>query len=649
MAINYIGKESSKQMAKMILQNIKKIKNDTDNSIARKATKDEVDVERKRIDSIIANDGTTTGDLELQDIRVDVHGNTYGTAGNSIRKNFENILNFLNKKIGGESNINFTNSTFYEGKWKKLDYRCAFKEYVVFDYDVDLSVGENFRLSADYIVSDGGVSTDEYGNKVGSTGWVSSCRIPAGTSFRFQIARSLDTEDTTEKVPVEIFLNELKMSTKNDESINILDSKIDWVNVVEKTVGVMPSVYIGLNTQTGTSGTELINTLATKDTNNARMVYKLDVSAEDTIFLSPKKWKLDTYQTQINIVDKTGIVLETWGYNNIDHNGVTSYRVKNNGTAYVAIRFKPNSTPKLWNAIDYDDFSNAFMVYGINKKRELIVNTQGGFNHGFNDTGVLSNIKPSWNGMLCIHQGWSTAVGGTLQSFWDAKKNGYSLCECDVRRTSDGVLVIVHDESVTGIVDGVEGTYVIADTTWETLSKLKFKGKNYGIPRVYDALKFAQYAHVRYLFDIKVIEPEVAVEVLYIAKRFNLQDDIIFNCNVTYTLMDALVKNYEDVNLLVAINKMPNGWTDKYLGRKGMIMLSVGMQYINNGLSQSEWDELSGKGYVMGVWGVSSSNLYDAVGMNPSFIEIVDNEKSSKQWYNEISKIIENQFDVDFN
>ena len=72
MAINYIGKESLKHMAKMILQNIKKIKNDTDNNIARKATKDEVDVERKRIDSIIANDGTTTGDLELQDITIQI-------------------------------------------------------------------------------------------------------------------------------------------------------------------------------------------------------------------------------------------------------------------------------------------------------------------------------------------------------------------------------------------------------------------------------------------------------------------------------------------------------------------------------------------------------------------------------------------------
>lgn len=45
----------------------------------------------QRIDTILANPGSTSGDLELLDTHVGVHGQTYGSAGDAIRANAEQL------------------------------------------------------------------------------------------------------------------------------------------------------------------------------------------------------------------------------------------------------------------------------------------------------------------------------------------------------------------------------------------------------------------------------------------------------------------------------------------------------------------------------------------------------------------------------
>lgn len=73
----------------------------------KKADKTEVDIERKRLDNIIANNNTTEGNSELVDMRIGVDGTVYDCAGKSVREQFANN----NTKIQDSANKNTEQDT----------------------------------------------------------------------------------------------------------------------------------------------------------------------------------------------------------------------------------------------------------------------------------------------------------------------------------------------------------------------------------------------------------------------------------------------------------------------------------------------------------------------------------------------------------
>lgn len=95
--------EVSSQLAEIVQEQLPTLakKTEVDSLAINKATKVEVDVERKRIDNLSKlEEGSTTGDAELMDIRVGADGKTYSSSGEAIRGQFGNILYYtegLNK------------------------------------------------------------------------------------------------------------------------------------------------------------------------------------------------------------------------------------------------------------------------------------------------------------------------------------------------------------------------------------------------------------------------------------------------------------------------------------------------------------------------------------------------------------------------
>ena len=105
-----------------------------------KATKVEVDVERKRIDSFTSlKDGSTTGDAELHDIRIGYDSTQYNTAGESVRGQIVELdrkINTLNSETKNLCNIVWEDHKYIDGQDGEI--RDHESEYSVSDF-IDIS------------------------------------------------------------------------------------------------------------------------------------------------------------------------------------------------------------------------------------------------------------------------------------------------------------------------------------------------------------------------------------------------------------------------------------------------------------------------------------------------------------------------------
>lgn len=97
----------------------------------------------------------------------------------------------------------------------------------------------------------------------------------------------------------------------------------------------------------------------------------------------------------------------------------------------------------------------------------------------------MSN-KKSW--ITSAHRGFvdGTLKENSLAAYYNAYRNGADMIETDARFTSDGVLIVNHDATVTGLNErGEEVTYVVAETPAETVCSLILsKDDVWGVQRV---------------------------------------------------------------------------------------------------------------------------------------------------------------------
>ena len=96
------------------------------------------------------------------------------------------------------------------------------------------------------------------------------------------------------------------------------------------------------------------------------------------------------------------------------------------------------------------------------------------------------NIKKSW--ITSAHRGFVDGAlkENSLAAYYNAYLNGADMIETDARLTSDGVLIVNHDDTVKGFnEDGEAVTYVVESTPADTIcSVILSKDEKWGVQRV---------------------------------------------------------------------------------------------------------------------------------------------------------------------
>jgi glycerophosphoryl diester phosphodiesterase len=103
------------------------------------------------------------------------------------------------------------------------------------------------------------------------------------------------------------------------------------------------------------------------------------------------------------------------------------------------------------------------------------------------------------------------APENTMAAFRHAIEAGVDWLEFDVQRTRDGVLVVIHDETVDRTTDG---TGKVADLTWDQIQELD-AGKGEGVPTFEQVIHLAKQEGVGLMPEAKspYLYPKIEMEI----------------------------------------------------------------------------------------------------------------------------------------
>lgn len=140
-----------------------------------------------------------------------------------------------------------------------------------------------------------------------------------------------------------------------------------------------------------------------------------------------------------------------------------------------------------------------------------------------------------------------------IESFENVLEYAPCLLECDVRESKDGVLHLMHDDTLERTTNG---SGKVSETSWEVLQKLYLKDNDekitkFRIPTLSEAIKWTKGKAILQLDVKRGVKPEAVV------KAIKEHDAAAYVLVITYNIEDA--KKYHDLHPELMISASAKG------------------------------------------------------------------------------------------
>lgn len=121
------------------------------------------------------------------------------------------------------------------------------------------------------------------------------------------------------------------------------------------------------------------------------------------------------------------------------------------------------------------------------------------------------------------HRGTRVCDENTIYAFNKALKYGANFIECDVRKTKDNQLIIIHDTTLERTTNGIG---LIKNLTYDEINQFKTKINNEHVPLLSDVLEFF-INKVNFMIELK--EQNIRKELMNMMEKKDLIEHSIFS------------------------------------------------------------------------------------------------------------------------
>lgn len=326
-----------------------------------------------------------------------------------------------------------------------------------------------------------------------------------------------------------------------------------------------------------------------------------------------------------------------------EHNVIVS----NSGSTLQKIYFNPSD--ETFSAVGYNArIPSGCLFVAVVRTVPIAVTINAPYSVNGNLYGVFTVDKRAQislyaNIKAVNHRGYNiVAPENTLPAFKLSRQNGFKYVETDVRFTSDGVPVLLHDETInrTGRnADGssIEDTIRIADITYEQSQEYDFgvwKSSEYAgtkIPTLSEFISLCRDIGLTPRVELNVLTVANAQTMFDVINNYGMSKKVEYNCNEV-----SVIEKFLELEPSATIVFGMGSYNADYVDAVGALKTATNTIIINmyySNVSEELIQKCKKYGIELEVWTINSASIM--FNLDPYISGVTsDNINASVEFYN---------------